>query len=67
MKIKKVLPIVGLVALTALGTIGYIKRDNLMYKAYKKSDDVNRKLYNYQIKKENITPFHWQRFKQLIR
>ena len=49
MKIKKVLPIVGLVALTALGTIGYIKRDNLMYKAYKKSDDVNRKLYNYPI------------------
>ena len=58
MKLKTVLPIIGLVALTALGTVGYIKRDDLMYKAYKKSSDLNRKLYDYQIKKENITSYH---------
>ena len=63
MKLKKVLPIIGLVTLIALGTVGYRKRADLMYKAYKKSEDINRKLYDYQIKKENITSYHWQVFR----
>ena len=49
--VKKILPLVGLVALTALGTIGIIKKDKIAYKIYQKS-------YDYQIKKENITPYH---------
>ena len=50
-KIKKLLPFVGLVALTALGTLGIMKRDRIAYKIYQKS-------YKHQIKKENITPYH---------
>ena len=50
-KIKKLLPLVGLVALTALSTIGIIKKDEIAYKIYQKS-------YRHQIKKENITPYN---------
>jgi|TARA_Y100000310_G_C19956673_1_gene479356 hypothetical protein len=50
-KIKKLLPFVGLVALTALSTIGIMKKDEIAYKIYQKS-------YKHQIKKENITPYH---------
>jgi|TARA_R110000803_G_scaffold112946_1_gene181364 hypothetical protein len=50
-RIKKLLPFVGLAALTALGTIGLIKKDDIAYKIYVKS-------YKHQIKKENITPFN---------
>jgi hypothetical protein len=50
-KIKKLLPFVGLVALTALSTIGIMKKDEIAYKIYQKS-------YKHQIKKENITPFN---------
>ena len=49
--VKKLLPLVGIVALTALGTVGILKKDTLLYKLYQKS-------YKYQIKKENITPFN---------
>jgi len=50
-KIKKLLPFVGLIALTALSTIGIMKKDQIAYKIYQKS-------YKHQIKKENITPFN---------
>ena len=49
--VKKILPLVGLAALTALGTIGIIKKDKIAYKIYQKS-------YKHQIKKENITPYN---------
>ena len=49
--VKKMLPFVGVVALTALGTLGIIKKDKIAYKIYQKS-------YKHQIKKENITPYH---------
>ena len=49
--VKKILPFVGVVALTALGTLGIMKKDTLLYKLYQKS-------YKHQIKKENITPYH---------
>jgi hypothetical protein len=49
--VKKLLPLVGIAALTALSTVGIIKRDSILYKIYQKS-------YKHQIKKENITPFH---------
>ena len=47
--VKKLLPFVGVVALTALGTIGIMKKDSILYQIYQKS-------YKHQIKKENITP-----------
>ena len=50
-KIKKLIPFVGLVALTALSTIGIMKKDAIAYKIYQKS-------YKHQIKKENITPYN---------
>ena len=50
-KIKKLLPFVGLIALTALSTIGIMKKDQIAYKIYQKS-------YKHQIKKECITPYH---------
>jgi hypothetical protein len=49
--VKKILPFVGLIALTALSTIGIMKKDELAYKIYQKS-------YKHQIKKENITPYN---------
>ena len=58
-KIKKLLPFVGLAALTVLGTIGIIKKDEIAYKIYQKS-------YKHQIKKENITPFNWHISKAVI-
>jgi branched-subunit amino acid transport protein len=49
--VKKILPFVGVAALTALGTLGIMKKDTLLYKLYQKS-------YKHQIKKENITPYN---------
>lgn len=48
---KKIVPLVGLVVLAGLGAIGFLKRDSISYKIYKKT-------YEQQIKKENITPFN---------
>jgi|TARA_R110000796_G_scaffold156472_3_gene273264 branched-subunit amino acid transport protein len=48
--LKKLLPFVGLAALTALGTVGILKKDEIAYKIYQKS-------YKHQIKKENITTY----------
>ncbi len=47
--VKKLIPFVGVAALTALSTLGIMKRDRIAYKIYEKS-------YKHQIKKENITP-----------
>ena len=49
--VKKILPFVGVAALTALGTLGILKKDMIAYKIYQKS-------YKHQIKKENITPYN---------
>ena len=49
-KAKKVLPFVGLGVLAGLGTLGFMKRDNIIYNIYKKT-------YKHQVKKENITPY----------
>tara|TARA_R110000737_G_scaffold87055_2_gene119722 strand:+ start:264 stop:419 length:156 start_codon:yes stop_codon:yes gene_type:complete len=51
MKPKKVMPIVGVAAIAALGAVGFLKRDSLIYKLYQKT-------YKHQMKKENITPFN---------
>ena len=51
MKAKKVVPIIGVAAIAALGAAGFLKRDSLIYKLY-------RKTYKHQMKKENITPFN---------
>ena len=47
--VKKLIPFVGVAALTALSTLGIMKKDEIAYKIYEKS-------YKHQIKKENITP-----------
>ena len=44
--LKKLLPFVGLAALTALGTVGILKKDK-----------IDQKSYKHQIKKENITTY----------
>jgi len=49
--VKKILPLVGVAALTALGTLGILKKDKIAYKIYQKS-------YRHQIEKENITPYN---------
>ena len=47
--VKKLIPFVGVAALTALSTLGIMKKDEIAYKIYQKS-------YKHQVKKENITP-----------